>query len=170
MSDRLAGVQADFDQFIGGFKTVQLASVSLSGQPEASYAPFIRLDGVWYVYISELAQHTQNLLTTLQVSILLIEPEQTASNLFARKRASFQMCAKEVSRETERWSLIMDTFDAQFGDIIMVLRNLTDFHLMAMTPVSGGFVRGFAQAFTLGGNDMLTVNMRRELGHRSSGE
>jgi hypothetical protein len=167
MNNRLAEVQADFDQFVVGFKTLQLASVSTTGQPEASYAPFIRLDGVWYVYISELAQHTKNILTTHRASVLLIEPEQTASNLFARKRVSFQMDAQEVSRETPDWLFIMDVFECQFGNLMQVLRGLVDFHLIAMKPRSGGFVRGFAQAFALGGDDVSSISMRRELGHRS---
>jgi putative heme iron utilization protein len=162
MNETITKVQADFNQFILSFDTLILATVSGGGVPEASYAPFIRIAGVWYVFISELAQHTQNLIATPQASVLLIEAEQDAANLFARRRVSFQMRVHEVSRETSEWHDIIDAFEVRFGDIVSMIRGLSDFHLMALTPISGGFVRGFAQAFVLGGEDMLLVANRRE--------
>lgn len=162
MINNAARVQADFDQFIMGFQTLILASVSSEGSPEVSYAPFVRVAGVWYVYVSELASHTKNMLDTGLASALLIESEQDASNLFARKRASFQMRADEVSRETVEWCSVMAIFESRFGSVVGLIKDLTDFHLMALTPLSGSFVRGFAQAFTLGGETMLLVNQRRE--------
>jgi len=162
MSNNLSSIQTDFNQFILGFKTLTLATVTVDGFPEVSYAPFIRLDGVWYIYVSELATHTQNILNSGTASVLLVEPEGDAANLFARKRASFQMKAQEVSRGTECWSSVMTDFEVQFGHIMALLKGLSDFHLMALTPISGSFVRGFAQAFTLGGETMLLVQQRRE--------
>jgi putative heme iron utilization protein len=168
MTETITKVQADFNQFILGFNTLTLATVSADGIPEASYAPFIRVAGVWYVFVSELAQHTQNLMVMPQASVLLIEAEQNTVNLFARKRASFQMRVHEVSRETSEWHDIIDAFEVRFGDIVSMIRGLSDFHLMALTPISGSFVRGFAQAFVLGGEDMLLVANRREREARAS--
>jgi hypothetical protein len=162
MINNAARVQADFDQFIMGFQTLTLASVSATGVPEVSYAPFVRLSDVWYIYVSELAQHTRNMIDTKQAAVLLIEPEQAAKNYFARKRVTFQMQTDEVSRETKRWFSVMTVFESQFGDVIRMIKPLTDFHLMALTPVAGNFVRGFAQAYSLTGDSMCTVHQRRE--------
>jgi len=162
MSACLTDHQADFDQFIRSFKTLTLATVSVAGIPEASYAPFVCVEGTWYVYVSELATHTQNMMSAGTASVLLIEPEQDASNLFARRRVSFQMHVQEVPRETEDWLLVMSRFESQFGSIIALIKGLSDFHLMALTPISGSFVCGFARAFTLGGENMLFVKQRRE--------
>ncbi len=167
MSHCLTNHQADFDQFIQGIKTLTLATVSSEGIAEASYAPFVRVGGYWYVYVSELATHTQNMMSAGTASVLLIEPEQDASNLFARRRATFQMNAQEVPRETSDWLAIMSQFEAQFGSIIALIKGLSDFHLMALTPISGSFVCGFAQAFALGGENMLLVKQRREPSSRN---
>lgn len=167
MSHCLTNHQADFDQFIQGFKTLTLATVSSEGIAEASYAPFVRIDGVWYVYVSELASHTQNMMQAAMVSVLLIEPEGDAKSLFARKRASFQMRVYNVSRGTDCWSSVITDFEAQFGHIMALLKGLSDFHLMALTPISGSFVCGFAQAFALGGENMLLVKQRREPSSRN---
>lgn len=166
MDKNLDSVQQDFTTFIGGFRTAQLATVSPDGWPESSYAPFVRLDGVWYVYLSELAQHTRNLLENPRLSLMLIEAEDAAAHVFARKRTSLRMAVSEVPRETNEWLQVMDAFDSRFGDIMQVLRGLTDFHLFALRPQQGVFVRGFAQAFELGGGDMLVVRHVRDRGHR----
>lgn len=154
--------QSDFDQFIAGVNILHLASTSLDGVPEASYAPCVHLDGIWYVYLSDLAKHTQNILTTGRVSILLIEPAQASANMFALKRVSFDMKAEDVSRETEQWSSVLDFFESRFGAMVAMIRPLSDFHLIALEPISGGFVRGFGQAFILGGEKMLKIEKRRE--------
>lgn len=166
MDKTLDSVQQDFTTFIAGFRSAQLATVSPDGWPESSYAPFVRLNGVWYVYLSELAQHTRNLLEHPCLSLMLIEPEDAAAQVFARKRASLRMTASEVSRETSEWLEVMGLFTATFGDIMQVLRGLTDFHLFALRPQQGVFVRGFAQAFELGGEDMLVVRHVRDRGHQ----
>jgi hypothetical protein len=162
MVDDWLQVQADFEQFIASIKTLLLATVSDLDEPEASYVPFVHVDGVWYVFVSELAKHTANLMVSNKAAVLLIADEQDSSNLFARKRVSFQMSVSEVSRETEQWSTIIDTFELRFGSIMNVIKTLSDFHLIALHPISGGFVRSFGQAFTLGGEFMLTVATQRK--------
>lgn len=162
MVDELVQVQTDFDQFIASIETLLLATVSNLGEPEASYAPFVRVDDVWYVFVSDLAKHTENLMRSNKASVLLIADEQDSPSMFARKRASFQMNAREVSRETELWSAIIDVFELRFGSIVNVIKTLSDFHLIALRPISGGFVRSFGQAFSLGGECMLTVATQRK--------
>jgi len=48
-------------EFLTTFESMQLATVNSSGQPMASYAPFVRLDnGQLGIFISDLDAHTAN--------------------------------------------------------------------------------------------------------------
>ncbi|WP_221796742.1 HugZ family protein [Oceanobacter mangrovi] len=160
-AEELAQIRDDFHAFISGFNSLILATVSADGLPESSYAPFIQLDGRFYIYISELASHTQNLLVKPVASLLLIEAEQDARNLFARKRATIQVHAQVISRDAEDWQRILDQMAEQLGDMIGLVRQLTDFHLFELQPQSAGFVVGFGKAYRLEGDGLAEVTLQQ---------
>ena len=41
----------------------------------------------------------------------------------------------------------------KFGEVVGVLRSLSDFHLLALRPESGRYVIGFGRAFTINLSD-----------------
>jgi len=167
MSASLISVQEDFNCFIQSCSTLHIASLDAERDwPESSYAPFIQQGECWYVYVSELSQHTSNLLSHTKASVMLIESEQQAEHVFARKRVSMRVGVSEVSRGTDEFESLLDVFAEKFGGLIAVLRELTDFHLLALRPESGVFVRGFAQAFVLSGKGMRVVSHVKDKGHR----
>ena len=138
--------------FLGGFRTLQMATASAAGEPEASYAPFVRIgDGAFHVCVSDLAPHTGHLVTTARASVLLIEDESAASQLFARRRLVFECGAKGVERDSARWATVMDLFERRFGEVVKLIRPLADFRLFALVPRRGTFVKGFGQAFRMTG-------------------
>lgn len=153
----LEQVAADCREFAQQFQTVQLATASTAGVPEASYAPFYREGRDFYVFLSELSRHARNLLENPRASLLLIENEGDAANLFSRRRLVYQCTCQEVERGGERFEQKMDAFQAKFGNMIGLLRELGDFHLYRITPVTGTYVAGFAKAYELVGEDLGEV-------------
>ena len=153
----LQSVHQEYQQFLEGFQSVQLATVDGAGVPEASYAVYIRHENDYYVYVSELARHTRNMLNAGHVSMLFIEDEQQAKNLFARRRATLQCTAAEIPRGSDHFETILDQLEQRFGNFMTLLKSLNDFHLVQITPVSGNYVRGFAQAFNLSGEDLSEI-------------
>ena len=149
----LAGeTAAEAAAFLGGFKTLQMATASAAGEPETSYAPFVRIaDNHFYVCVSDLAAHTGHLAATGRASVLLIEDESAASQLFARRRLVFECGAEQVERDTARWRTVMDLFERKFGEVMELIRPLADFRLFALVPRHGTFVKGFGQAFRING-------------------
>ena len=134
--------------FLARFRTLLMATVSADGIPEASYAPFVRPDdNCFYVYVSALSRHTGNLDINRRVSVLFIEDERDVKQLFARTRLTFDCRAELIERESERWQTIMDMFQDTFGNVIELIRPLTDFKLFGLWPQSGIYVKGFAQAY-----------------------
>ena len=133
--------------FLGGFRTLMLATCGEGGMPDASYAPFVRgRHNVFYVYVSQLARHTANLSASRQASVLVIENEDTAREVFARRRLTFRCTAEPIERHSSHWDRVMDRFGVQFGEVIEFIRPLEDFVLFALRAESAVFVEGFAQA------------------------
>lgn len=145
-------------QFCQQQKTLILATQSPlevePSKPLASYAPFIQDDsGNFYLFLSALANHSLNLKShqseKSQLSILLIEDEQTSRNLFARKRLNYSCSVSIRPREHPQWQKRIDQLQERFGKTIEVLSNLGDFSLYCLTPIEGHYVRSFGQAFEL---------------------
>jgi heme iron utilization protein len=146
-----------YRQLRDGLKTTQIASQGGNNEPQSSYAPFVWHDRCLYLYLSELAQHTQNLRRNPAVSLMLIEDENAARNPFARKRISLQGRAQIVSRDDPLFVRILDKFGNRFGSVMEVIAPLPDFHLFRIEPLSGQYVQGFGQAYRLGGEHLDTL-------------
>ena len=145
-----AEIVAEAGEFLAGFRSVLMATASADGVPDASYAPFVRIDdNAFYVNLSELSTHTRNLLATPRVSVMLLQAENDTKQLFARKRLSFDAEARTVERDSTRWIQVMDLFAVKFGDIMDLIRPLQDFTLFRLVPRSAVYVRGFAQAYAI---------------------
>ena len=149
--DNLTSAQQEFQILRETLKTVQLATLNADGQPEASYAPFVWFEQNYYLYLSELARHTSNLLGNGSISLLFIESEESSPNLFARRRIVLQGEAQAVTRDAELFEQIMTQFKQQFGKFIDLIQPLRDFHLFQIKIHSGRFIQGFAQAYELSG-------------------
>ena len=136
--------------FRDSFKTLTLATVSRNHRPEASVAPFVISEhGNICVYISELAQHTRNLLEGSSASLLLVADEQDSRNLFARRRLVLHANAFEIPRTSPQRDEIMAQFRQRFDATIDILMQLPDFHLFGFKIDSASYVQGFGQAFNL---------------------
>ena len=77
--------------FINGFTSIILGTVTKSGRPHTSYAPYITNNGNFYIFVSGLAQHAHSL-ENGTASVFLVENEQLAKTIFARKRLNQKIC------------------------------------------------------------------------------
>jgi putative heme iron utilization protein len=146
-----------FDTIVAAYQTLPqrvqsalLSTINADGSPQASYAPFV-MDETYQIYIftSGLSAHTHNLLRTGQVSLLLIEDEADASQIFARQRLTYDCQAQVLPRHAPEWEAIADSFEVRFGQIIQMLRSLEDFQIFCLSPQAGCFVMGFGAAYTV---------------------
>ncbi len=136
-------------------KTLHMATVDENGIPSASYAPFVRNEnGCFNVYISQLSKHTRDLLQNPYVSIMVIEDERDAHQLYARTRATFFCNAQVIERSNKSYESILEAMELRFGNIVETLSNLPDFVLYELVPDSGRLVIGFGQAFDLSGDKL----------------
>ena len=144
-----------YQTFTDPFKSVVLGTVSAAGQPQASYAPFVKDEvGNLYVFVSGLSAHTQNLTAIGKVSALFVEDEAQTPQIFARKRLSYDCTATLIARDSEHWRSLVQQFEDRFGNIIEVMKGLADFRIFQLQPQSGRFVLGFGAAYDVDPNDL----------------
>ncbi|MBD2409829.1 pyridoxamine 5-phosphate oxidase [Nostoc calcicola FACHB-389] len=150
---QMENIQAQYEKFPEQFESIIISTVSAEGIPNASYAPFVMDDAKnIYIYVSGLATHTTNLYANPHVSVLLIEDEAKSKQIFGRTRLSFDCTATLIERETDKWNQIVDQFQGRFGQIIEVLRGLSDFRIFQLSPREGRFVIGFGAAYRINGD------------------
>ena len=131
-------------------KTLLLSTASVQSIPDLGYAPFVRDEsGCFYIFVSDLASHTANLLTNPLAAVMFIRPESESRNKFARERAVFSCQVTEIARHEPQFDVQLKALHDKFGEMIPLLRTLSDFHLMALNPESGRYVAGFGQAFNI---------------------
>ena len=144
--------------------SVQLATLTKDGAPEASYAPCVWAEGDCYLFLSGLSSHSSNLLHNPKISLLLIDDANDSSNAFARKRASLHGSARVISRDDEIFARIMEIFHQRFGKVMQLIEPLPDFRLFHVKAEAGGFIRGFGQAWELHGpglDELVAVDPRK---------
>ena len=134
--------------FLNKFSSLLLASSDAVGVPEISYSPFVMEDESFFILVSELSKHTGNLRERSRVSAMLIEDEDDAANIYTRRRLILHCSIKEHRREVKRWSELLPLFKSEFGDIVTIIKTLTDFVLFELQPLDGRWITGFGAAFT----------------------
>lgn len=135
-------------------QTLLMSTVSVSGAPNMSYAPFERdHSGCFYIFISDLADHASNLKANKQASVMIVRPEAETRNLFARERAVFSCTVRELQPHEELFQDQLNALEEKFGEVVNLLRSLSDFHLFVLSPESGRYVAGFGQAYLINVND-----------------
>lgn len=159
----------EIKEFRANCRTLQLATLDTKGKPNVSYAPFAQREDGFYILISEIARHARNLQENPNLSLMMIEDEGSAKQIFARQRLSFDARAEMVERNTATWQVGIDALKARFGDIIDNLSGLEDFRLFRLAPENGLYVKGFGQAFHVGSDDFVDM-VHLDQGHRKIGE
>ena len=147
MATELEQLLADCQQLQQSFSTILLSSVNQQGQPLVSYAPYIEFSGSFYIFVSTLSEHTNNMLANPVASAMFIEDEHSAKNLYARKRAVLQVNVHQIDLDSKIAQPVFEQMRQELGNTIELLRSLADFKLLELRPQQGRFVVGFGKAY-----------------------
>ena len=135
-------------EFINGFSSAIMSTVTETALPHSSYAPHICHDNHFYVYVSGLAKHASTLKNG-HACLFFVEDESKAKTVFARRRLTLDCKVEPVKKNADTYSPILDIFEAQRGPTIKMLRTLPDFVLYELSPQNAHFVTGFGAAYDL---------------------
>jgi putative heme iron utilization protein len=117
------------------------------GQPLASmvaYA-FDEKEGVLLFFLSQLAQHTRNMLASPQVSLAISEPDEGEEDPQRLQRVTLAGTVETVARNADTFHALAQTYVDRFPDALPRFE-LGDFHLFRFTPIDARYVGGFARA------------------------
>lgn len=128
------------------FASVLLATVDQHSEPLVSYAPYVTERGSYFVFVSELALHTQNMLLTKQASLMFIESEKAAKNPYARQRVVIQAKVHLVN-DQPLIDVLFAKMEKEHGKTIRLLQTLTDFKMLELRPTYGRYIIGFGKAY-----------------------
>lgn len=132
-------------------KSVVLSTLGEDGEPHSGYTPFMDDEHTIVIFVSRLSLHTRDLLANGKVSAMLIADEADSAQLFARTRVSYQCRAEPITPASESYEHLLNKFELHHGKMIGLLRQLPDFVLFRLVPLSGQFVMGFGKAYKLTG-------------------
>ncbi len=139
----------DCNDLIKSCRTLILATAGETAS-HSSYAPFVFVDRKFYVLVSGLAEHTNNLINAeKKIGCMLIADESQSAQIFARKRLMFKSKPVQVESDSLQRSEVLQIFKHRFGDIVEVLNSLPDFILFELKPEQATLVKGFGDAHDL---------------------
>jgi heme iron utilization protein len=151
-------IEAAYQVFTEQFQSIIISTVNQNGIPNASYAPFVIDDNKSiYIFVSGLSTHTQNLQVVPKASVLFIDDESNTQQIFARRRLNYECNASLLPRDTQSWIQVISNFEARFGNIIQLMRDLPDFRIFKLVPFGGRFVVGFGAAYEIDASDLTRL-------------
>jgi putative heme iron utilization protein len=140
-------VNAALSQLLGSVRAGVLLTMTEDG-PSGSHVPFL-IGSDWtifYVHLSALAQHTQNLQKDTRVALFVGEPDSPEKNPLSLRRVNFMGRADPLARESERYAEIQSQYVAKYKQSAMMF-SLADFQLWELSMNSAHLVAGFGQAY-----------------------
>ncbi len=132
-------------QFVESRNTLVLSMFDADGSPFSSCAPFVKKDGKFYIYISEVAEHFHLLEKSECVDVLLIADESETKNAFATERARWKCIPRNIGNDGH--DSIFALFNETHGKAMIDMLRGLDFSLFELTPHQGRYVIGFGLAF-----------------------
>lgn len=120
-------------------------------------APFVSMvltapdptHSVWFIHVSRLSGHTQDLLKDPRVSLMLAMPDAGDKDPQQLARLTLTGEATELPQNSPREDSAKEIYLAKFPHMAEIVEQLGDFTFWAIRPKSARFVGGFARAFTL---------------------
>ena len=139
-------------------KTLQLSTLSAEGRPNASYSPFVTDDkGNFYIFVSQLSGHTQDLLTNSEASVLLIQDESDTEQMFSRQQISYQCGVEVVTIASKAYEPMLTALAQRFGDVLKTLRAKPEFILFRLHPYNDQYIKGLGKTYNLTGENLLEL-------------
>lgn len=124
-------------------RTLIISALDRNGNARVSYSPYVQEGDKFYIYISKIAEHYNNISNNPEISIMIIEDEKDNDITFARERVSFKGTAR-ILRENEA---IIEKLSTRQGKSIMDVLVGLDFDVFEITVTEGRLVKGFGKAF-----------------------
>ncbi len=132
-------------ELIRGQRTASLGTL-LRGAPYVSlvlYAEDARLQA-FYLHLSRLAVHTQNLQAEARASLMIAQPDRGTGDPQALPRVSLQATAEALAKDSSECAAAQARYIEKFPESAPIF-DLADFDLYRLTPHEGRFIAAFGR-------------------------
>ena len=150
-------VQETLDNLHESVLTVILSTINKDGRVETSYSPYFFDGNDYYVLISDLAPHSQNMKTNPDISFIIIDDESKTKNIYARRRLTSQALAEIVDKKSPLFEDIIDQLAKRVSKMVYMLCEMNDFNLFKITPTSGRIVIGFGKTYLIDYQNKMVI-------------
>ncbi|HEY3380133.1 MAG TPA: pyridoxamine 5'-phosphate oxidase family protein [Vicinamibacterales bacterium] len=120
-----------------------------------AYAPERALGGL-LIFVSELSQHTRNLLQDPRVSLVVSEADTGEGDPQLLARVTLTGEVRHVRPGSQEYAAAKSAYLARFPGAEPRF-DLADFHLLRLVPSDIRYVGGFARAFSISAEDLTTA-------------
>jgi hypothetical protein len=152
-------IKEQFKTFDKDKYSLIISTVSVDNEPLTSYSPFVKIDNDYFICISSNMPHFTNMMETKKAHVMIIEDEEKASNIYARKRLYFGVTCK-LGDDSEK---IFKLFDERYGDALSFFRDMKDFKVVQLIPHEKSLVLGFGAAYKM---DLDGELGQKNIGHK----
>ena len=104
---------------------------------------------VWFIHVSRLSGHTQDLLKDPRVSLMLAMPDAGGKDPQQLARLTLTGEATELPSDSDEEASAKEIYLGKFPHMGEIVGQLGDFSFWVIRPKTARFVGGFARAFTL---------------------
>ncbi|MBV8127576.1 MAG: pyridoxamine 5'-phosphate oxidase family protein [Planctomycetaceae bacterium] len=109
-----------------------------------------------HIHVSRLAQHTQGLLESGRVGLMIAEPDRDSRNPLTLARLSIQGDAKPLPAGDPEYDAARASYLSKFPTAALNFQ-LGDFLLVRIQPHSARLVTGFGRIFDLKPDDLKSI-------------
>lgn len=131
------------------------------GSPLVSMIAYLPEDdfSAFYIHVSQLAQHTQDLLADPRAGLLISEPDDNRSDPQTLARISILGVAEQLAKNSMDYPATQSRYVNRFAQSAPLF-GFGDFGLWRIIPTSTRFVAGFAQSYNLSADALRRLAKR----------
>lgn len=141
-------------------RETQIASLgTCEGAPMVSMVPYLAADdfSAFYIHISALALHTQNLLADARAGLLITESGETGVDPQTLARVSIQGGVQTIELRSQQYADVRSEYLGKYPKAEINFQ-LSDFLLYAILPSSARYVAGFGRIYDLSLEDFKSAS------------
>ena len=127
-----------------------LATVNQRGEPNASMVSYVSEPDLFgqLLLLSKLSQHTRNLLSDPQASLVISSPDPLEGDPQTLARVTLTGAVTVIERETTAWEVGKARYLTRLPDSARLF-GFKDFVLFRFEPKKARHIGGFARAFSI---------------------
>ena len=146
-----AAVKVQLDKLKNKYNTMILSTKTSDNQVESSYAPYLHHQECYYVILSKIATHYENVTDGHTFQGMILEDEQAAVNAFFRQRVIYNFKCEEKAEG----KAVIEAFVATHGVIVEKLLTM-NFDIFKLELLDGRVILGPGKAYRFNKKEEIT--------------